>query len=179
VDDADRRVLEGRLVLRLAIAQRRLRAPALRFAQRHLLLADRLRLSEQVDEHRDLRPHDLGIDRLHEVVDGAHGISAVDALDVGPVRGEEHDGDVARRFASPDEPRCLEPVEVGHEHVEEDHRELVLEHGPQGVFARQGGDDVVVGARERGPERQDVLRAIVDEQDLHRPDGGRRRHGRA
>ena len=56
----------------------------------HLLV-----LQVQVDEHRNLRAQDHGIDRLEDVVDGAHRIGARDVLVVLVDRADEDDRDVA------------------------------------------------------------------------------------
>lgn len=59
--------------------------------QEHRLPADLLALQEQLDEDRDLRPEDVGIEGLDEVVDGAVGVAPGEIVVLAVDRGEKDD----------------------------------------------------------------------------------------
>jgi hypothetical protein len=154
---ADRRAVEGRALQRLAGAQRVVGAP-------------------QVDEDRDLGAQELRVVGLEEVVDGARGVAAEDVLALLGDRRDEDDRDVARALALLDVLGGLEAVEVGHLDVEQDHREVAVEQVAQRLGTRGGADERAVQGGERRLERDEVLRAVVDEQ--HRRARGRGGRGR-
>ena len=127
---------------------------------------DFLRFPEQLDEDRDLRPQDLRFEGLEDVIDGAQRVAAGDvglALDG---RGEEDDRRVARLLPVADERGGLEAVHAGHVHVQEDDREVLLEQMHQRLRAGAGVPQRPPFTREHGFQREQVLRFVVDEQDL-------------
>ena len=83
--------------------QRLLRVLALRDLrlQRVVQLGERARLAERVDEHPDLRPQDVRVDRLAQVIDRAGAVAAQDVVVVDQMGGEEQDGTCCVRL------RCL------------------------------------------------------------------------
>jgi hypothetical protein len=165
VGDAHPGLVEGGLEDRLAVAQGLLAPLPLGRPQGLLLAADAQGLAEQVDEHRHLGPDDVGVERLDQVVDRAHRVAAVDEVEIGPVGGQEQDGDVLRGLALAHEGRGLEAVHGGHHHVQQDAGELLAQQQAQGLAARLGGDDAVVGALQDPGEREQVLPVVVDHQD--------------
>ena len=76
----------------------------------------------------DLRPQDVGVDRLAQVVDGAGAVAAQHVLVVDEVRRQEQDRDVAASAR-----RCLisvrqlDAAHARHLDVEHDRREVVLQ----------------------------------------------------
>ena len=91
------------------------------------LLGEATPLEIQLDEHVDLRPQDLRLERFEDVVDRADGVSLEDVLLVLADRREEDDRDELRSLARLDHLRCLEPVHARHLHVEQNDGELALE----------------------------------------------------
>ena len=114
------------------VARRRLplEALALELAQRRLALLEQLAALPQLDEDRHLAAQDLGVVRLHHVVDGAVRVALEDVRRVLGDGGEEDDRDVARAVARLDERGGLEAVEPRHLHVHDDERELVAQDAP-------------------------------------------------
>ena len=144
---ADRRVLEDRAPQRLALGQR-----ARRLVQRQ--------------EDADLGPQHLGVVGLEQVVHRAGGVALVDVRRLGRDRRHEDDRDLPRAVARLDQPRGLEPVEPRHLHVEQDHRVVVLQQRLERLLARRRRRHAAVQRREHRLHRNEVVVAIVDEQDL-------------
>ena len=120
----------------------------------------------QLDEYLHLRPQDLGLERLEHVVHRANRISSKDVLGFLVDRGEENDRDVPRALARIDESRRLETVQVRHLHVEQDHRELALEQAAQCVLTRRRAHEMLSQRLEDRLEGEQVLRPVVDDQDV-------------
>ena len=75
-----------------------------------------------------------------------------------------------RPLALLDQGRGLEAVQLGHLHVEQDHGDVMAQKLPQRVLARVGVDQVLAERREDALERKQVLRPVVDEEDVrHQP----------
>jgi hypothetical protein len=125
-----------------------------------------LRLLMQLDEDRDLRAQDFRIERLEDVVDGAGGVAAEDLLLVLRDRGDEDDGHVLRPLALLDQRGGLEAVELGHLDVQQDDRDVVVQKLAQRVLARVGVEEVLAEWIQDALEREQVLRPVVDEQDV-------------
>ena len=66
------------------------------------LALDLLRLLEQVDEHRDLRAQNDRLDRLEDIVDGAHRIAAHQMLGFLVHRRQEDDRNALGLLAAAD-----------------------------------------------------------------------------
>jgi hypothetical protein len=81
-------------------------------------------------------------------------------------RRQEDDRDVLGTVAPLDVRGGLEPVHAGHLHIEEDHGELVAEQRLEGLLATARPHQVLVERAQDGFEREEVLRPVVDEQDL-------------
>ena len=71
-----------------------------------------------------------------------------------------------RALARADQARGLEAVDARHAHVEQDHREVVLEREAQRLLARLRHHQVLPERREQLLQREQALRLVVDEQDL-------------
>ena len=121
-DDLRQRLGE-RAVALLALAPLR---SELLDAQQLLRPAHLLACQPQVDEDGHLRPQDVRVERLHQVVDGAGLVAAEDVLRLLRDGGQEDDRHVARSLALLDQRGRLEAVEVGHLDVEQDEREVVV-----------------------------------------------------
>jgi hypothetical protein len=130
----------------------------------------------ELGEHHHLGAQELGVERLQEVVDGTQAVPARDVFHLVPRRGQKHDRDIAGPGALFDQFRSLQAVEPGHPHVQEDHREVLLEQHPQRAVPGARGDQRVAERLEHGLQRAQVFRLIVDEQDRQRPDRGEVRH---
>jgi hypothetical protein len=120
----------------------------------------------QVDEDCDLAPQDLGLERLEHVVDRADLVAPKDVLLILGERGQEDDRDVPRALSFLDQRGGLEAVESRHLDVEQDDREVVAaEQEPQRLVARADADQLLGERLEDSLERDQVLRAVVDEED--------------
>ena len=137
-------------------------------AQQLALAPQLLVLLVQLDEDRDLRAQDLGIERLEEIVDGAGRVAPEDVARVLADRGEEDDRDRARALPLLDQLRRLEAVEVRHLDVEEDHGEVVAQQLPERVLTRMRPHEVLAERLEDRLEREQVLGRVVDEQQVGR-----------
>jgi len=131
----------------------------LRLSQLHRLLV-------QVDEHRDLRAQHLGVERLEHVVDRADGVALEDLLLLLVDRRQEDDRDVLGLRPALDQLGRLEAVHVRHLDIEQDRGEVVQEQPLQRLLAGAGVDDVHVQRRENGAHGQQVLRLVIDDQDV-------------
>jgi hypothetical protein len=60
----------------------------------------------------------------------------------------------------------VEAVQFGHLHVDEGQRHLVLEQQFKGALARFGLEDLSVAGPEQGLERQEIFRAVVNQQEF-------------
>ena len=119
----------------------------------------------QLDEHLDLAAQDIGAHRREDVVDRAERI-ALRRLHLVGVGGDEDDRRVRRLLVLPDELRRLQAVDVGHVDVEQDHRELARQHLAQRFRARAHHHQVLVELLEDRAEDEQLLRQIVDDQDV-------------
>jgi hypothetical protein len=75
-----------------------------------------------------------------------------------------------------DLPGGLEAVHAGHDDVKQDDRELVRERSLDGGLTGPDEDEFLVQRRQDRLEREQVLRAIIDEQDLRLVCDRRARH---
>jgi serine acetyltransferase len=123
-------------------------------------------LQVQVDEDGDLRPQHPGIERLGDVVDGARRVPAEGKLGVRPGRGQEDDRHVLRAALLLDLRGGLEAVHARHDDVKQDDREVVRERRLDGGLTGPGEDQFLVERRQDRLEREQVLGAVIDEQDL-------------
>ena len=85
----------------------------------------------ELGENDHLGPQQLGVEWLEEVVHRAQAVPAGDVFHLVARRGQKHDRDIAGAGALFDELRGLQAVEPGHPHVQQDHREVLLEQHPQ------------------------------------------------
>ena len=143
-------------------------------AQQHLLLRELLLLEIQIDEDADLRAQDVRLERLRQVVHRADRVALEDVLLVLADRREEDDRDVLRALARLDQPRGLEAVDPRHLNVEQDDGEVVEEELAQRLVPRVRPDQRLAERLEDRLQREQVLRPIVDEQDLDGPGAGLR-----
>src|SRR6266508_437446 len=130
-------------------------------------LAAKLRvLLVQLDEDGDLGAQDLRAERLEDVVDRAGRIAPEDLLLVLRDGRDEDDRNVLRPFALLDQRSGLEAVEIRHLDVEQDDRDVVLQELAEGVHTGVGIKKVLVERLEDPLEGEEVLGAIVDEEDV-------------
>jgi hypothetical protein len=150
-----------------------LHLPLLRQPQLLRLPLDLLGLAVQVDERRHLRTQDLGHERLEQEVDRPDAIP-LDNRRLRPVvSGEENDRRVPRPLPVPDEPRRLEPVHPRHLHVEQDDGKVLPQQLLEGLRPRMRFDHPRPQARKEGFQGKQVLRPVVDHQDVRGRDAGR------
>ena len=120
----------------------------------------------QVDENPDFRPQYLRHDGGGDVIDGAERIALRHVMIVVEVGGNEDDGYVRRPAPFADQGRGLEAVHPRHVDVEQDDREVALEHLLQRLLARCGGEQILAEVLEDRPVDQQLVGPIVDDQDI-------------
>ena len=91
------------------------------------LAGDLLAQLVQVDEYRDLGLQHHRIDRLEDIIDRAHRVAAHQVLGFLVDRRQENDRDARSLRAFADQRGRFVAVHIGHEHVEQDYREIILE----------------------------------------------------
>ncbi len=173
--EAHRHVAEHRReqLIALLFERSHARAQLLGFAQHQHLVGELLALAPQLDEGVDLVPQDARIDGLRQEVDRAGFVAVEDALRAVRAGGHEDDGDAPRAFGPAHQLGELEAVHVGHLHIEDGERELVLEQQLERLVARgRRGDRQPVLAQQR-LEGDEVLVDVVDQQDLDGFEGAR------
>ena len=138
--------------------------PSQGFASRGLLLQLAVH-AEQFDEHPHLRAQHLGHDRRGDVVDRAQGVAALGLAFV-HVRRDEDDRRLGRFLVLADQAGRLQAVDVRHVHIEQDHREFLLQDVAQRLLARTRTDDVLAQLVQDASENDVLFREVVDHQDV-------------
>ena len=100
----------------------------------------------QLDEHLDLGAQNFRDDRRGDVIDRAERISLGHPQLVAVIGGDENDRRMRGFLAAANQRRRLEPVQPRHVDVEQDQRELALEHLPQRLVAGRRRVEVLVAA---------------------------------
>ena len=136
-----------------------------RRAQQLLALDERPPALVALDEDLDLRAQHDGIQRLEEIVDGSRLIAAKDVVGLLADRRHEDDRHGARALAGADQLGGLEAVQPRHLDVEQDHREVVAQQCAQRLVAGARLDQAAAQRCQHGLQRDEVLLAVVDEQD--------------
>ena len=127
------------------------------------LLADRLRFLVEIDKHADFGPHHFRVDGRRNKVHGAERV-ALGHLHVVVERRDENDRRMLRPFSLANQRGRLEAVHLGHVDVEQDHGEIVFKQTAQGLAPGVGLDDVLAKLLERGLDRHDLFRHVVDDE---------------
>jgi hypothetical protein len=120
---------------------------------------------EQLDEHPHLGAQHLRHHRRGNVVDGTERVAAL-GLDLVDVGGDEDDRRLGRLAVLADQAGGLQPVDVGHVDIQQDHRELHLQDVAQRLLPGPGTDDVLVQLVEDGAEDDMLLGQVVHHQDI-------------
>ena len=124
-----------------------------------------LLLPEERDEAPHLGPDDDRRQRLHQDIDRTQGVAPLDLSPVDAVLRQEDDRRGPRAPVGPDRLGRLEPAEAGQSHVEQDDGEL-LGLGPvQRLLARAGLHEVMAEVSEDRPQRGEVGRSVIRQQD--------------
>ncbi len=131
-----------------------------------LALAQRLLPVEQLDEDRHLRPQHVGRDRLDQVIHGADVVAAEHVRRAPVVGGQEDDRRLLRSRPLADQRGRLVAVDVGHHDVEQDQGEVLLEDLAQRLAPGPRPDNPVVRLVEHGLEGDQVLVAVVDDENV-------------
>jgi hypothetical protein len=130
------------------------------------LTAELLGLLVQLNEDRDLGAQHFRVERLEDIVDRAGRVAAEHLLLVLRDGGDEDDGDVLRPLALLDQCGGLEAVELWHRDVEQNDRDVVTEKLAERVLPGMGKDQVLAQRVKDRLEGEEVLGAVVDEQDV-------------
>ena len=132
--------------------------PALEFVALPLLqrdfMTEVLLPAVVLEKDAHLGDHGLGREGLDDVVDRAVGVALEDLLLLAAYGRDEDDGRVAGALPLADQRRRLEPIELGHLHVEEDERAILLEEEAQGLPTRARLDQALVQRFEDRLQRQ-------------------------
>ena len=139
---------------------------AVLFLEQLCLLLNLLILLKEFDENRHLRSQDISIDRLHDVINRAQGVSAAEMADAGGVRSQKDDRDVARFFAAANQLRRLQSVDAGHVDVQQHYGYIVIEKIAQRILARRRAHQISVRRLQDRLERQQIGGAVVDHQNI-------------
>jgi hypothetical protein len=118
-----------------------------------------------VDEDPDLGAQDLRVDGRADVVHGPQRVAAghVALLVVG---GEEDDGCGLGALPLADEGGRLEAVHARHVHVEQDHREILVQDVLQGLLAGLGLDQVLAQLGQDRLQHDELVGPVVDQEDV-------------
>ena len=119
----------------------------------------------ELDEHGDLRAQHVGNDGRGDVVDRAQRVAAR-LVDLVAVRGDENDGRMLRAWPLTDEPRRLEAVHDRHVDVEENGSEVAGQQTAQRIAAGADADDVRPELGEHRLQRRELVRVVVDDEDV-------------
>ena len=122
-------------------------------------------LPEQLDENPDLRPQNLGLDRRQDVVHRSERVTARRVRFVAVGRDEDNRG-VLGALPLAHHRRGLEAVHAGHVDVEENDRELLPQELAKSFASGLRGDDVLAKLGKKSREREQLLGAVVDRQDV-------------
>ena len=153
----------------LGVDQRGARGQRAPREQQHLVGARAgAALALEVAEDADLRAQHVRLEGLEDVVDGARLVAAGHLGDVRAHRGQEDDRRRAAALAPADELRGLEAVHARHLDVEQDDGEVLLQQRLERLLARPCGPQADLQRLEHRRQREQVLRAVVDEQDARR-----------
>ena len=128
------------------------------------LSGDLLTQQEQVYEDRDFGLEHDRIDRLEHVIDRAHRVATHQVLGFLVHRGQEDDRNARCLRAFPNERGCFVAVHLGHEDIEQDDREIVLQQLAQGPRTGIGSHHVRKRFEHLGKGQQVPL-VVVDQQD--------------
>ena len=118
----------------------------------------------EVHEDPDLGAEDLGVDRGADVVHRPQRVDPRDVLLV-VLGGEEDDGRRLRALALADEGGGLEAVHARHVHVQQDHREVLVQDVLQRLLARLGLDQVLAELGQDGLQDDELVGTVVHEED--------------
>ena len=123
-------------------------------------------LAVQVDEHLDLGAQQL---RHHGHGHVVHRPQLIAAQLVGigvHDRGDENDGGVLKARMLADHGGELEAVEIGHAHVDQDERDLVLEQTFERLARRGGLEQSLPDLGEHDLVAQELRLAVVDKENV-------------
>ncbi len=119
----------------------------------------------EVEEDVHLGAQQPGIEGLDEEVGGADRVAAVGVVRVDRGAGEENDRDVFRLVQALDVGGGLETVHARHQHIDENDRELLAQHGLEGLFAGARADHFLAEGAQYGFQCDEVLLHVVDDED--------------
>ena len=140
------------------------------------LALDLLSLLKQLDKHPDLRLEYFRHDGFEQIVHRADRITLEHMDFTLPDRRQEDDWRALSLFALADERGRLEPVHARHQNVEQNDGKLIVEEPLQRLRSRAGLDEVLPQPFQSRFEREQVIRLVVDQQDVHLVIAIRRRH---
>ena len=121
---------------------------------------------KQFDEHPDLRPQNLRHHRRRDVIDCAEGIRLRHPQLVAVIGGHEDDRCMRGLLAAANQRRRLEAVEPWHVDVEQDQREIALQYLAQRLVTGRRRVQVLVEFLEQRPVDQQLVRPVVDDEDV-------------
>ena len=120
---------------------------------------------EEFNEAPDLGLEDDRHQRLHQEVHCTEGIPFLHLRAVDVAGGEKDDGRVPGAVLGTEEPGRLEAADPRHQHVKQDDGELVRLQMLEGFLAGAGFHEVVAQVVEQRPQREQVGRVVIDQED--------------
>ncbi len=131
------------------------------------LLPDRLRLLIQIDEHADLGPQHVRLDRSGNEIHRAERI-ALGHLRFVVIGRDEDDRRMLGTLSLANQGGRLEAVHFRHVDVEQNDREVILQQAAQGLASGRRFHDILPEVGQRGLNGQNFLRNVVDDEDVDR-----------
>ena len=119
----------------------------------------------QLHEDRHLGAQHLRHDRLEQEIDRAQIVTAEQVLFI-PIAGEEKNRDLPRSRAAADQLGGFKAVHLGHSHVQQDGREIVVQKVAERLLAGVRQHQFFAQTAERRLQRHKVLRCIVHQKNL-------------
>ncbi len=130
--------------------------------QARRLLADLLLAQVKFQEDANFGAQNLRLERLKKVVDGTGRISGEYLRVVATGRRNEDDRHVGESRMRSDHGRELETARAGHLNVKYRNRDVLREKLAQRFLCARGGDDRLAEGLERGFERYEIARTVID-----------------
>ena len=120
-------------------------------------------LCEQFDEHGDLGAQNDRVDRLEDIIDGAHRIAADQMLVLLVHGGQKNDRDMLGLLTAADDLSCFIAVDVGHEDIEQDDGEFAPKQLPERLLAGVR-DHHLSDIFQNRTQRQQVALIVIDDE---------------
>ena len=120
----------------------------------------------KLHEHFHFRTQNSGNDGLHQIVHGASGVAFEDHFGGLHHAGEKDEWRRSRALPLANQRSGFDTGDIGHLHVEQDHRIVAIEHTAQSLGSRVRAIKILTERFEDGFQRLQIGRLIVDHQNV-------------